>query len=667
VTESEIASLLELQPHLPLAYFFRYLNCTASRNFTGAMEALHRYFDYALQFKSSRMRAQKHEKKEKDGAEKEGEEEEDDDDEKKEEKDENENAFCLQYASLNLAILHFRFGQIEEAYTAVQETLRVAQQHVDHRCIARALFWLFHIASAMDGKRALPLLRRCKSQATELGLHSLERLAALNIAEAAVSSGTDSSSFVWSVLQSEDMSKNERKKKKKKSLAESKTGTQKSQHTQQDISIAQSRSLLLRSAVWEVYGNRSLCRESLIEHMFLSGKCDAEAMCSAYCRLALLDDNSRVSSSSSSSSSSHIRSLRMILRTRELFPHAPSVPGLGWPRALCLALFRRSLLRNEWKIAEMASLQLSALSLPPTATIASILSIANEDGVSNEFRSMLSSSDSGGGTCNLTLCVCVCVSLQLQCPNPNNKQTTTTNIGTSCALFAESCFCAVKLMAARKQWERALRTARVLFKVCKSFGLEIQASSVQCEIGKIILKSSEPATALWPLLRALAMCRRLDHRLESAICEMTMAELHLRLGHTHKAENLMKRNLSVLLQQGDSRIQGIALLRVAEIRIRSSSSNEKQSASRYLSRALSAFVHAEDVTNVQYVLYLQARLYNDMNLFQDRDSASSKWSAVSSYRTRAESRCPDQYRFLNTTEALEKEIGNGNPLVALVS
>ena len=124
--------------------------------------------------------------------------------------------------------------------------------------------------------------------------------------------------------------------------------------------------------------------------------------------------------------------------TRELFPHAPSVPGLGWPRALCLALFRRSLLRNEWKIAEMSSLQLSALSLPPTATMASILNIANDDGATNEFRAMLSNSDSGGGT--------------------------------SCALFVESCFCVVKLMAAREQWERALRTARVLYKVCKSFG-----------------------------------------------------------------------------------------------------------------------------------------------------------------------------------------------------
>ena len=319
VTEAEIASLLELQPHLPLAYFFRYLNCTASRNFTGAMEALHRYFDYALQYKSSRMRARKHQRK-KVSEEKssEGDDEEKKDDEEKESGSGNSdgNTFCLQYASLNLAILHFRFGQIEEAYTAVQETLRVAQQHVDHRCIARALFWLYHIASAMDRTRALPLLRRCKSQATELGLHSLERLAALNIAESAVSSTKGSSSFVWQVLQSENDSKKTRKKKKKtsNSVLDSSSSNKTQNRSEQDVSIVRSRLLLLRSAVWEVYGNRSLCRESLLEHMYLSGKCDAEAMCSAYCRLALLEDSSR-----SSCSSCHIRSLKMVLRTLCVF------------------------------------------------------------------------------------------------------------------------------------------------------------------------------------------------------------------------------------------------------------------------------------------------------------------------------------------------------------
>ena len=106
-----------------------------------------------------------------------------------------------------------------------------------------------------------------------------------------------------------------RKKKKKtgNSVLDSSSSNKTQNRSEQDVSIVRSRLLLLRSAVWEVYGNRSLCRESLLEHMYLSGKCDAEAMCSAYCRLALLEDNSR-----STSSSCHIRSLKMVLRMLSL-------------------------------------------------------------------------------------------------------------------------------------------------------------------------------------------------------------------------------------------------------------------------------------------------------------------------------------------------------------
>lgn len=101
MTEAEIASLLELQPHLPLAYFFRYMNCTASRNFTGAMEALHRYFDYALQFKNDRVRSIKYRRKGKEK--KKGEDSKNDESSKNEDDDESEdveNIFCLQYVML---------------------------------------------------------------------------------------------------------------------------------------------------------------------------------------------------------------------------------------------------------------------------------------------------------------------------------------------------------------------------------------------------------------------------------------------------------------------------------------------------------------------------------------------------------------------------------------
>lgn len=47
-TEEEIQSLLAVQPELPRAQFLRYLNSTHHKELAGAIDGLHRYFDYAL-------------------------------------------------------------------------------------------------------------------------------------------------------------------------------------------------------------------------------------------------------------------------------------------------------------------------------------------------------------------------------------------------------------------------------------------------------------------------------------------------------------------------------------------------------------------------------------------------------------------------------------------
>jgi hypothetical protein len=58
----------------------------------------------------------------------------------------------VQYAVLNLAALHFRFGHTEMALTALHETIRSAQQNGDHVCVAYALAWL-HQLLAKNGVR----------------------------------------------------------------------------------------------------------------------------------------------------------------------------------------------------------------------------------------------------------------------------------------------------------------------------------------------------------------------------------------------------------------------------------------------------------------------------------------------------------------------------------
>ena len=78
----------------------------------------------------------------------------------------------IQYAILNLAALHFRFGHLNLAAAAIDEAVRVAQAGRDHACVTFALSWLHHISDARhaDGDE---VLQRCVSRARELGLAHL--------------------------------------------------------------------------------------------------------------------------------------------------------------------------------------------------------------------------------------------------------------------------------------------------------------------------------------------------------------------------------------------------------------------------------------------------------------------------------------------------------------
>lgn len=47
-TEMEIQQLLAIHPEMPRAQFLRYLNSAHNKEVAGAVDGLHRYFDYAL-------------------------------------------------------------------------------------------------------------------------------------------------------------------------------------------------------------------------------------------------------------------------------------------------------------------------------------------------------------------------------------------------------------------------------------------------------------------------------------------------------------------------------------------------------------------------------------------------------------------------------------------
>jgi hypothetical protein len=94
------------------------------------------------------------------------------------------------YATLNLAVLHFHFGHMEDAVQAIQETIRNAQERSDDECLTYSLFWTFQFINSCPPSLSLgyerqqeQLIKRCIERAKELNLLFLLSLSHLALAK----------------------------------------------------------------------------------------------------------------------------------------------------------------------------------------------------------------------------------------------------------------------------------------------------------------------------------------------------------------------------------------------------------------------------------------------------------------------------------------------------
>lgn len=97
------------------------------RNFTTALEAIHRYFDYRTSSGVSNSHNANTELS----------------------SDVSKN-FRPQYSALSIAGLHYHFGHLKEAVTSLQEAIYTAQETEDHVCVHLTLKFLLHLFLVED-------------------------------------------------------------------------------------------------------------------------------------------------------------------------------------------------------------------------------------------------------------------------------------------------------------------------------------------------------------------------------------------------------------------------------------------------------------------------------------------------------------------------------------
>lgn len=101
----------------------------------------------------------------------------------------------VQYAALNLAGLQIVFDHYDAAQESLLEAIRVAQHHGDHVCVAFSLSWMVQIAQKLGKPKhdVLPLVKNCMERAKELYLPTLSVLSALADIEVELTRGSSES------------------------------------------------------------------------------------------------------------------------------------------------------------------------------------------------------------------------------------------------------------------------------------------------------------------------------------------------------------------------------------------------------------------------------------------------------------------------------------------
>ena len=154
--QSQVQSLLEQEQQIPAAHFLKFLTKLQQGSKTGALDALHQYFDYAMIAERKDMKRQ----------------------------------VVLHYATLLLAAVHQEFGDTELSRKATEEAINVAQQAGDPACVAHALSFLYQ----STGNKSI--LQRCAVRALQGKLRRMVAGANLTMAQAAAPSHSSWNSLV---------------------------------------------------------------------------------------------------------------------------------------------------------------------------------------------------------------------------------------------------------------------------------------------------------------------------------------------------------------------------------------------------------------------------------------------------------------------------------------
>ncbi|KAF9090392.1 anaphase promoting complex subunit 5 [Mortierella sp. GBA35] len=586
IPEELLGHVYEIQSRMPALAKTHYITCLHAQqtgDFEIAIQSLYRFFDYCISMHDQ---------------------------------------VLYQYALLNLAMLHARFSNYDQALIALEETIEMARSQQDQECLSYASNWLNRLTRTMpgtgsDGNKAQMLA----NLAGDMDGQTSQYLNSLNeLNNAKQLQGESTPKALESLVKASSIN-----------LRHSLEGVGGVVH-------------LYQSKIWGAYGNHPLSSlYSQLQLKYRPSEIDMGDASSGYTKHA-----------SDLTLNGHFEdALRVIEQAKTKFP-LNSMKAAPWVQTLVQLLQRKAMLSNNLRDAEIWTQQLGS-TLVNTARLGSTADRGSSKKGTTRSASATSGSGSskggtgGGGTSGGVGGV-------------RDTQLDDTSLELQLDILLQNALLSV-LVGQRQSGVHQLSEGLAILQQNQWSGTHKFTIMYLLALAEIYMESESAMSAVPLLLTAATLSENSYQRPLLLLVKLRLTEVLLYLDSVQQARDLIDSIMAMALNQGDLFVQALAYFQNAKCllahvhRIKSSSSDRRRGLCdviELLKHALDGYRRIDSMKDVAQVLYFQTRVYRELGQDEDVEKSLAAFKTTSLKITAAQNeRAPSWFSYYYTRDAFD--------------
>ncbi|KAG0353547.1 anaphase promoting complex subunit 5 [Podila minutissima] len=561
-------------PTVAKSHYIMCLQAQQTGNFEMAVQSLHQFFDYCMSMHDQAL---------------------------------------YQYALLNLAILHARFGHFDQARFAIRETVEVARDNMDQECLSYALSW--HDRLTGTGATSSAEMNEARNLAGQIegqSFHYLQSLGELIKSRQLQSEST--SETLEALVRSSSIN-----------LRHSLDGVG---------GVVQ----LFQSRTWEAYGNAPLSSlYSQMQHHFRPSESDMSDAASSLSKFA----------SDLALSGQYQEALRVLEQAKSKFP-LRTMRATPWVQTLLQILQKRALGSNRLRDAEIWTAQLGATLVTPTIQPSNLkkrpIEVVEQEKEA-EIEVAMKRGPKGKVAPKKEQELKKEQADEAEKIRPTQMDDTTLDIQLD--IILQSSLLSA-LAGQRLSGIEQLSEGLELVRQNQWPGTQKFTVVYLLALAELYLDSDSAISALPLLLVAIMLSEDNFQRPLQFVVKLRMADVLLHLDSVQQASDLVDGVMAMVLNQGDVFVQALAYFQNAKCLLARANQFTKRSKGsppepqreltkrnslfqvyELLRHALRGFRVVESLKDIAQVLYFMVRVFHELDLAEDLKAALAEYKNVS--------------------------------------